>query len=325
MADTPGGAGPGDAYTTVQFSIEKIYVKDLSLENPGAPQSFQLTEAPQIEIGLRTRGEQIEQRDLRMRADADGHRAQRRQDGVPGRGVAGRRVRHPRRHARAGAAGARRCTARRCCSRMRARRSPTRRCARASRRCTSRRSTSRRSTSSSSRRPPQARRPSRTDAQRDAARAPPAPRARWCAGGVRRAGARRRFPRDRRRRRPCSTTRRRRRRARCSCTAATCRSRCSSASKAGPRCATPAARSAGSQTKSLTDKRDRRASGRRSPTCARAPDESAPRGLPRREERAARARRDGRHADGIGDARLGEGAPSRRASGFVRIAQVFGF
>ena len=60
MADTPGGAGPGDAYTTVQFSIEKIYVKDLSLENPGAPKSFQLTEAPQIEIGLRTRGEQIE-------------------------------------------------------------------------------------------------------------------------------------------------------------------------------------------------------------------------------------------------------------------------
>src|SRR6478752_5402424 len=60
MADTPGGAGPGDAYTTVQFSIEKIYVKDLSLENPGAPQSFQMTEAPQIEIGLRTRGEQID-------------------------------------------------------------------------------------------------------------------------------------------------------------------------------------------------------------------------------------------------------------------------
>lgn len=60
MADTPGGAAPGDAFTTVQFSIEKIYVKDLSLENPGAPKSFQLTEAPQIEIGLRTRGEQID-------------------------------------------------------------------------------------------------------------------------------------------------------------------------------------------------------------------------------------------------------------------------
>ncbi len=33
--------------------------KDLSVENPGAPQSFQLNEAPQVEIGLRTRGEQL--------------------------------------------------------------------------------------------------------------------------------------------------------------------------------------------------------------------------------------------------------------------------
>ena len=56
-AATPG---PAAGYTTVQFSIEKVYVKDLSLENPGAPKSFQITEAPQIEIGLRTRGEQIE-------------------------------------------------------------------------------------------------------------------------------------------------------------------------------------------------------------------------------------------------------------------------
>jgi preprotein translocase subunit SecB len=45
--------------TTAQLAIEKIYVKDLSLENPGAPQSFQLAEAPQIEVGLRTRGEQV--------------------------------------------------------------------------------------------------------------------------------------------------------------------------------------------------------------------------------------------------------------------------
>ena len=42
------------------LSIQKIYVKDLSLENPGAPQSFQVTDAPQIEIGLRTRGGSIE-------------------------------------------------------------------------------------------------------------------------------------------------------------------------------------------------------------------------------------------------------------------------
>ena len=64
MADTapnadsqPAPAAGGG--TTAQLSIEKIYVKDLSLENPGAPQSFQVTDAPQIEIGLRTRGEQV--------------------------------------------------------------------------------------------------------------------------------------------------------------------------------------------------------------------------------------------------------------------------
>ena len=45
----------------VQFSIDRIYVKDLSLENPGSPQSFQLTEAPQVEVGLRTRTDALAQ------------------------------------------------------------------------------------------------------------------------------------------------------------------------------------------------------------------------------------------------------------------------
>lgn len=44
----------------VQVAVEKIYVKDLSLENPGSPQSFRLTEPPAIELGIRTRAEQIE-------------------------------------------------------------------------------------------------------------------------------------------------------------------------------------------------------------------------------------------------------------------------
>lgn len=43
------------------MAIEKIYVKDLSLENPAAPQSFFNQEPPQVEVGLRTRGEQIEE------------------------------------------------------------------------------------------------------------------------------------------------------------------------------------------------------------------------------------------------------------------------
>jgi preprotein translocase subunit SecB len=46
--------------STPTLSIQKIYVKDLSLENPGAPQSFFMKEAPQIEVGLRTRGERID-------------------------------------------------------------------------------------------------------------------------------------------------------------------------------------------------------------------------------------------------------------------------
>ena len=63
MADQPTAApeaeGANGHSQGIGFSIERIYVKDLSLESPGAPQSFQLTEAPAIEVGLRTRGEQV--------------------------------------------------------------------------------------------------------------------------------------------------------------------------------------------------------------------------------------------------------------------------
>jgi preprotein translocase subunit SecB len=58
MADTDQAGAP--AAGGAGFSIEKIYVKDLSLENPGAPLSFRQQEAPQVEVGLRTSGEQIE-------------------------------------------------------------------------------------------------------------------------------------------------------------------------------------------------------------------------------------------------------------------------
>jgi preprotein translocase subunit SecB len=57
MTDTQP-AGP--AVQGAAFSIDKIYVKDLSLENPGAPQSFQVQQAPQLEVGLRTRAEQVQ-------------------------------------------------------------------------------------------------------------------------------------------------------------------------------------------------------------------------------------------------------------------------
>src|SRR4051812_4872215 len=51
---------PGDGAPSVAFSIDRIYIKDLSLENPGSPQSFTTQEQPQIEVGLRTRGEQVQ-------------------------------------------------------------------------------------------------------------------------------------------------------------------------------------------------------------------------------------------------------------------------
>jgi preprotein translocase subunit SecB len=54
MADQQAPSGPS-------LKIEKIYLKDLSLENPGAPQSFTSQETPQIEVSLRSRGEQIEE------------------------------------------------------------------------------------------------------------------------------------------------------------------------------------------------------------------------------------------------------------------------
>lgn len=42
------------------FSIEKIYVKDLSLEIPGAPKSFLEKDAPQVDISLHTQGAAID-------------------------------------------------------------------------------------------------------------------------------------------------------------------------------------------------------------------------------------------------------------------------
>jgi preprotein translocase subunit SecB len=54
MADQQAPSGPS-------LRIEKIYLKDLSLENPGAPQSFSSQDAPQVEVALRSRGEQIDE------------------------------------------------------------------------------------------------------------------------------------------------------------------------------------------------------------------------------------------------------------------------
>lgn len=41
------------------FTIEKVYVRDMSLEIPNAPQIFLEREAPQIDVQMQTRGGQI--------------------------------------------------------------------------------------------------------------------------------------------------------------------------------------------------------------------------------------------------------------------------
>ncbi len=43
------------------FSIEKIYVKDLSLEIPNAPRIFLERETPEVNVQLHTKGERIDE------------------------------------------------------------------------------------------------------------------------------------------------------------------------------------------------------------------------------------------------------------------------
>ena len=43
------------------FGIEKIYVKDLSLELPNAPGAFLEREAPEVDVQLHTKGERIDE------------------------------------------------------------------------------------------------------------------------------------------------------------------------------------------------------------------------------------------------------------------------
>ena len=57
----PAGADPLQASAPQQasFQIEKLYVKDLSLEVPNAPQVFMQVENPQLEIQVRNEGAQF--------------------------------------------------------------------------------------------------------------------------------------------------------------------------------------------------------------------------------------------------------------------------
>ena len=97
-----GGLDPlleGDSMTTTQqqpaaatFQIEKIYVKDLSLEIPHAPQVFTEQVQPQIEVQINTGAAKFSRGLLRGDGDGHGHRARRRAHAVPRRGGAGRHL-----------------------------------------------------------------------------------------------------------------------------------------------------------------------------------------------------------------------------------------
>jgi preprotein translocase subunit SecB len=57
-AGTPPGAG-ADPANPPSFQIEKLYVKDLSLEVPNAPQVFMQTDGPQLEIQVSNQAAQF--------------------------------------------------------------------------------------------------------------------------------------------------------------------------------------------------------------------------------------------------------------------------
>jgi preprotein translocase subunit SecB len=59
MRDPTQPAGADASPVQASFQIEKLYVKDLSLEVPNAPQVFMQAENPQLEIQVRNEGTQF--------------------------------------------------------------------------------------------------------------------------------------------------------------------------------------------------------------------------------------------------------------------------
>jgi preprotein translocase subunit SecB len=64
MADVGNSAAPTQATPNQPvFNIERIYLKDLSVENPGAPNSFIAAQqqGPQVEVGLNMASQQVQE------------------------------------------------------------------------------------------------------------------------------------------------------------------------------------------------------------------------------------------------------------------------
>src|SRR5215469_16887354 len=59
MAENSNAAQPAATENNAQIRILKIYVKDLSLENPASPQIFQQENVPNVEMSLRAEATKI--------------------------------------------------------------------------------------------------------------------------------------------------------------------------------------------------------------------------------------------------------------------------
>ena len=57
-------ARPSPAHDQPLFGIEKMYLKDMSLELPNAPQDFVEREAPQIEVNMHNEAARMPQEGL---------------------------------------------------------------------------------------------------------------------------------------------------------------------------------------------------------------------------------------------------------------------
>ena len=72
--DTASGNGGNGADTQPVAGLLSQYIKDLSVENPKAPESFQWTEQPQIDvqfnIGARTINDEVSEVELKVSASA---------------------------------------------------------------------------------------------------------------------------------------------------------------------------------------------------------------------------------------------------------------
>jgi preprotein translocase subunit SecB len=61
MSEQPQAQPPGAETQQAIFSIEKVYVKDMSVEVPGAPAVFLSAEQPQVEIQIHNGASVVEQ------------------------------------------------------------------------------------------------------------------------------------------------------------------------------------------------------------------------------------------------------------------------